>query len=426
MLKFLVVLVGVTVASSTMAEDWPHWRGAHRNDIVQEDSGWDGRNWLPEEPLWKKKLGHGASSPLAVGGRLYALGYSDGKDTVYCLDCGTGKEVWSSTYKCPEYGRFKVGDEGIYSGPNSTPEFDAETGYLYTLSTDGDLNCWDTKDSGRNIWGFNLYEQYGVTQRPKIGRQGLRDYGYTSSPLLHGDALIVEVGSKKGNLVAFSRQTGKQLWESENKDPAGHNAGPVPMTVQGVACIAVLTTKNLAVTRIDGGNEGKTVAEFPWATDFANNVASPAVHEDCVLITSGYNHHAICKLKISLQGATKIWEKPLASKVCTPVIYHGSVYWAWGTLKCLDWETGNLKWEGGKFGDPGSCIVTADKRLVVWGGTGKLALIETADRSPKVYRELAAKDGLVSADAWPHVVLAGGQLYLKDWHGNLKCYKLGR
>jgi outer membrane protein assembly factor BamB len=288
------------------------------------------------------------------------------------------------------------------------------------------LNCWDTGDRGKKIWGFNLYDEFHVPQRPKIGRQALRDYGYTSSPLVLGDALLVEVGSKQGNLVAFARQTGKQLWVSENKDPAGHNAGPVPMTLSGVPCVALLTIKGLVVTRVDKGNEGKTVAEYPWATDFANNIASPAVHEDSVLITSAYNHNAICKLKITLQGATKVWEKPLPSKVCTPVIYNSSIYWSWQTLKCLEWETGALKWEGGSFGDPGSCIATADGRVIVWGGAGKLALVETAERSPKGYKVLALKEGLVSTDAWPHVVLSGGHLYLKDWRGDLKCYKVGK
>ncbi len=363
---------------------------------------------------------------MVIGNRLYTLGYADGKDTLSCLDCETGKEVWSRSYDCPEYGRFKIGDEGIYSGPSSTPEFDPQTGYLYTLSTDGDLNCWDTQNQGKRIWGFNLYDEYGVTQRPKIGRQGLRDYGYTSSPLVLGEAVLVEVGSKRGNLVAFDRRTGKELWISENQDPAGHNAGPVPMQVEGNSCVAVLTTRNLVVTRVDPGNEGKMIAEFPWATDFANNVASPAVQDDCVLITSGYNHNAACKLKITLRGATKLWEQPLASKVCTPVIYKGNVYWAWGTLKCLNWDTGELLWQGGKYGDAGSCLVTADGRLIVWGRSGKLALVETVDRSPREYKELALKDGLAEADAWPHVVLAGSQLYLKDWHGHLKCFKLGR
>ncbi len=427
MRQFALVLLGLLALAPfrmSGAEDWPHWRGAQRSGIVREDSGWKAGKWPVGAALWGKNVGKGGTSPLVVGGRLYGLGYAEGKDTVYCLDATTGKEVWSVQYDCPQYGRFKTGDEGLYSGPSSTPEFDPETGCLYTLSTDGDLNCWDTQDKGRKVWGINLYDKYDVPQRPKIGRQALRDYGYTSSPLIQGDSLLVEVGSELGNLIALSRKTGKQLWTSENKDPAGHNAGPVPMTVEGVPCAATLTSRHLHVTRLDKGNEGKTIAEYIWETDFTNNIASPAVHENFVLITSAYNHNALCKLKIELTGATKVWETPHPSKICTPVIYNGHIYWSWRTLKCLDWETGKLQWEGGKFGDAGSCLITSDSRLIVWGGSGKLGLVDTADQSPKSYRELSLQDGLAATDAWPHVVLSGGRLFCKDWHGNLKCYAL--
>lgn len=422
----LSAFISLAVAAVAQAEDWPHWRGARRNDVAREDSGWEAGKWPLTAAAWGKSVGKGGTSPLVVGGRLFTMGNADGKDTVYCLDTATGKVVWSVQYDCPPYGRFKTGDEGLYSGTSSTPEFDPETGLLYTLSTDGDLNCWDTHDKGRKVWGINLYDQYDVQQRPKIGRQSLRDYGYTSSPLVYGDSLIVEVGSKAGNLIAFARKTGKQIWTSENKDLAGHNAGPVPILVEGVPCVATLTLRHLVVTRLDPGSEGKTVAEYLWETDFANNIASPAVHENFVLITSAYNHNAICKLKIDLRGATKVWKTPLASTICTPVIYNGHVYWSWGTLKCLDWETGARRWEGGKFGDAGSCVVTTDGRLIVWGGSGKLALVDTADHSPKSYRELSVQDGLASTDAWPHVVLSSGRLFCKDWHGNIRCYSFER
>jgi hypothetical protein len=79
-------------------------------------------------------------------------------------------------------------------------------------------------------------------------------------------------------------------------------------------------------------------------------------------------------------------------------------------------------WEGGNFGDAGSCILTSDGRLIVWGKQGKLACVETAERSPEAYTELAVRDGIFNTDVWPHVVLSGGQLFCKDRAGNLVCF----
>jgi hypothetical protein len=63
--------------------------------------------------------------------------------------------------------------------------------------------------------------------------------------------------------------------------------------------------------------------------------------------------------------------------------------------------------------------------LIVWGQRGKLALLETAKRSPKKYEELALRDGVLKELAWPHVVLADGRVYCRDRSGNLACFRMG-
>jgi outer membrane protein assembly factor BamB len=417
------LLTLLVAAGSVAGADWPHWRGPARDGRTDEPSGWSDGRWLPDRPAWTAIVGSGASSPLVIGECVYFLGRSGGRDVVRCLSATNGKELWTTGYRGPEYGRFHNGDEGLYSGPSSTPEYDPETKLLYTLGPDGDLHCWNTATDGKEVWALNLYDAHKVKQRPRLTRAPLRDYGYTSSPLVHRSWLLVEVGSPRGTLVAFDKKTGKEVWTSELTDEAGHNAGPVPITVEGVPCVALLTQRNLTIIRLDAGKEGKTVATYPWVTDFANNIASPAVRDHFVLITSAYNQNAICKLKVTLAGIEKVWQRPYPSKVCTPVIHGDHVYYAWQKMRCLDWETGEQQWEGGAFSDPGSCVVTADNRLIVYGGNGKLALVESVKRSPKEYKELAVKDRMFKTQAWPHVVIAGGRVYCRDREGNLTCFE---
>lgn len=425
-LRYVPFLHAVLIVLASTAADWPHWRGPNRNDIVNGPSGYDGGKWRLNE-LWQTNVGDGSTSPIVVDGKLYAMGNRNGRDTVRCLDAATGKTIWTTSYACGPYGRKAMGDQGLYRGTSSTPSFDVATGLLFTLSIDGDLHCWDTNERGRKVWHVNLYDKYDSFQRPRVGRSGHRDYGYTTSPLVQGDCVIVEVGAAEGNLMAFDKHSGRRVWASENRDPAGHTGGPVPMSVEGVACVAVFTHNHLLVARIDKGHEGETVAAYPWQTSFANSIATPAVHENFVLITAGYNHHTICKLEITLRGgARKVWEQEYCSKVCSPVIHKGHVYWCWRDVHCLDFETGQPQWIGPSgLGDPGSCIVTSDDRLVVYCDEGDLLLMETAVRSPSKPTVLARRDRLFRTDAWPHVVLADGRLYCKDRRGSLKCLAVG-
>ncbi len=418
------ILLFMLVPTLAVADDWPHWRGPERTDITAETSGWDEGAWPPGEPTWSAQVGAGGSSPIIAGGRVYTIGWSDDTDHVQCRDAASGELVWSQSYPAPKWGRHHRGDESLYHGPSSTPEFDAETGYLYTLSLDGDLNCWDGGRDGARVWGRNLIDDLAVPQRPNVGG-AVRDYGYTTSPLVTGAWLIVEVGAPTGSLIAFDKRTGEVRWASACTDPAGHSGGLAPLEVEGIPCVAVLTLHRLLVVRLDAGHEGETLAEFPWETSYAQSIATPVPFGDSVVLTSGYSQSRTARVRITPDGAELVWEaKGQYSKVCTPIIHGGRVYFAWQRLRCLDWETGALRWEGGSFGDDASLLLTGDDRLIVFGHRA-LVLCEGAGRAD-AYAELSRRSGVGEAASWPHVILANGRLYARDLEGMLMCFDLGR
>lgn len=404
------------------AADWPCWGGPAGNDTTTETSGWDGNAWPLTGPTWTASVGAGAATPLVVAGRVYVMGWRQGHDTVACLDAATGERVWQRRYPCPSHGRYHSGDEGSYSGPSATPAYDPVTGLLYTLSIDGDFNCWNTREGGRRVWGMNLYDTYKVPQRPDVGG-GVRDYGYSTAPLIYGDWVIVEVGAHEGALMAFDKASGRRVWVSQCHDPAGQCGGLVLMTVQSVPCVAVLTIRELVIVRLDPGHEGQTATTWPWQTDYANSIPTPAVAGDLVILTSDYNLSRTVALRVTLAGVKQLWQQRYYSQVCSPVIHDGYLYLAWGFLRCADLATGKQLWTGGRFGNDGSILLTADNRLIVCGN-GRLALVEAEPQAGGKYVELASRKLKGRAPWWPHVVLAGGRIYAKSAHGELLCFTL--
>jgi len=421
-------------ASFSQAQDWSHWRGSERNGITSQTSGWTGDAWIGDTPSWKTNTGSGATSPLIIGDEVYVIGWQNHHDVLRCLDLRSGNEKWAQKYAGQEYGRHAVGDQNFFRGVTGTPEYDAKSQRLFTLSCDGNLRAWNiaSGENGSPLWSLNLYQDYGIERRPQITKKKntLRDYGYTSSPLAFGANIIVEVGDPKtGNLMAFRQSDGKRMWSSENRDVAGHSGGPNLLEVDGVPCAVVATSYHLLVTRLDGDHAGETVAEYPWATDYSNTIASASPHQasQSVLIASRYNNNAMARVEISLQnGAREVWRNRYPTGVCTPVVFKDHIYFANKGIYCVDFSDGKLVWEGGRVSDAGSCIVTGDERLITWANGGDLTLTETATRSPQSFRILAVKRALLNDMAWPHVIAANGHLLVKTVNGDLMCYSLDK
>ncbi|MBD3676395.1 MAG: PQQ-binding-like beta-propeller repeat protein [Planctomycetaceae bacterium] len=433
MLRVLISLICLQCSLIPVsAEDWPFWRGLHRNDHVATHSGWSGDRWpLTEE--WQIEVGEGSTTPIVADGQVITMGYADEKETVVALDIETGKTLWKQSYPAPRYGRYAVGDKGLYFGPTASPEYDPETKLVFTLGCDGELACWNAAEQGREVWRKNLYEIYQMEQRPGEGERNRnqRDYGYITAPRIYKNWLLVETGGKAGTICAFDKQTGRQVWASEHQGFAGHSGGLVVMNVEGVPCQASLSFQEFLVMRLDPGHEGETVGVYEWPSAYANNLLTPTVLDDTAFLSSWHsfgekNNPTTHRVRVTLKGIEKLWEQPVSSHLCSPVVKADRIYIAGPELRCLDLNTGTTIWKGAGFDYGASCVLTKDDRLIVLGNRGKLRLIDTAGHRQSDYTELALRNTLTKDDLWSHVVVARDRILCKDVRGRLQCLKIGR
>src|SRR5687767_15190139 len=120
-----LVLVCAT-AVAAFGDDWPQYRGPDRNGISKE-TGWLDQ-WPQQGPpiAWKANVGLGFSSIVVSKGRAVTVGFADDKDTVFCFDAVSGKEVWKHSYPS------ELGDKYYEGGTTGCATFDG--GKLYWLS----------------------------------------------------------------------------------------------------------------------------------------------------------------------------------------------------------------------------------------------------------------------------------------------------
>lgn len=416
------------VAAPGQRSDWSQWRGPHRDGVTPESSGWP-NGWPPRE-LWRANVGAGISSPLVVGDRVYTVGWSDDSDRVECRDAATGKVLWSPSYSSPRHTRKGATHGSMYKGPMATPAMDTGTGWLFTLSCDGPLSCWETGSGGKRRWSVPLADRFHI--------QGVKPEfnGFVPSPLLRGEWVIVEAGASEGNLLAFDKGTGELRWASAARDAMGIGS-PAAMTVDGIPCVAAITRQTLLVARMDKDHLGETLLEYPWPSYYAENAPSPVVAGGQVFLTmceSSGRRTALLTPGLGSAGHVRIdyVTKDFFTCTSTAVFFEGYLYFRSGKrVRCVRLATGKDMWsspekfvENHEMGaEVGNLLVAAgDRKLIIWDGQRGGDLV-VADASPSApFHELARVKGVLATGmCYPHIALAGGRIVCRSSSGDLVC-----
>jgi outer membrane protein assembly factor BamB len=386
------VPAGVTAqqGAAAPAATWPGFRGPERDGVSHEliRASWEGLT-----PMWKKPIGGGRASFAIAGGRAFTIEQRKANEVVAAYDVMTGRELWTHAWPA-HFSQWMGGGEG----PRATPTW--ADGFVFALGGTGELYCLDAA-TGHPVWHTNILKDAGA--------KNLR-WGMAGSPLVAGDAVIVQPGGPAGHSVAaYDRHTGKRLWSALDDHTA--YASPMQVTLLGVPQFLVVTASRLVGLSLDRRD---VLWEFPWHTDHDANAGQPIViGENRVFYSSGYGAGAVV-IELTKAGdrfsVREVWRNiRMKNRQSSSVLHDGFIYGLdEGILACLDASTGALKWKGGRYGH-GQVLLVGDY-LVITTEDGDLVLVAATPDS----RQELAHVTILNDETWNVPALADGILLVRN------------
>ncbi|MBL8797901.1 MAG: PQQ-like beta-propeller repeat protein [Planctomycetia bacterium] len=393
--------------AAAVAADWPQWQGPDRTGISKETGLL--KTWPKDGPplAWKVKgLGGGYTTPSVAQGRIYGMSYKGNEEVVWALNEADGKELWNTKIAAK-------GQAGYNEGSRCSPTVDGDR--VYVLGISSDVVCLDAA-SGKILWQKNLKKDYA-------GKM-MSGWGYSESPLVDGDKLIVTPGGKDASLVALNKKDGELLWKAQvpQGDGAGYSS-VIAADVQGTRqYIQFMGRGVVGIAAADG--------KFLWRYDKPHNttanISTPIYHDGHVFAGSGYGTGGgLAKLTKQATGDFKADEvyftKQMQNHHGGMVLVDGHIYGNnQGQLACINFLTGEVKWNERKPGK--GSIAFADGHIYYRNEGGPIVLVEA---NPKEYVEKGrfTQPDRSGKSAWPHPVIANGKLYILD-QDLLLCYDI--
>jgi outer membrane protein assembly factor BamB len=365
---------------------WPGFRGPRRDSIipgVRIETDW---SRSPPVELWRRPIGPGWSSFAVHGDLIYTQEQRGDDEAVSCYNASTGEPVW----RYQTAARFWESQGG--PGPRATPTLGGRR--VYTFGATGILNALDSGD-GTVVWSRNAASDTGVE---------LPDWGFASSPLVTGDAVIVAVA---GALVAYDLESGDPRWFGPAREVS--YSSPHLLTIDGVEQVLIL--HEAGVTSVAPA-DGMLLWEHAWP---GFRIVQPALTADGDLLICS-ERIGTRRLAVSTGPGGWTIEERWTSTALKPyfsdfVVHDGHAFGFDGSiLACIDLEDGERRWKGGRYGHGQLVLLPDQDLLLVVSERGELALVAAV---PDKFTELA-RFSAIEGKTWNHPVLVGGLLLVRN------------
>ena len=385
-----ILLTLLLAAGLCHADDWPHWMGPKRDNVWRETGVLDTFPKDVLKPLWKVPVAGGYAGPAVADGRVYLADFvspadpkaeeyerknTKGTERVLCFDAKTGKELWKHESACTYTISFP-------NGPRCTPAVTG--GKVYTLGAEGNLFCLDAA-TGKPVWSKDFKTDYGA-KTPL--------WGYAGHPFIDGQKVICIVGGDGACVVAFDKDTGKELWKNLTAREQGYSS---PAIIEEAGVRQLLVWHAESVNALDPETGKKFWSTLLKATN-GGAVMVPA-RDGELLFVGGYD--GVCKgykLTTDKPGVVELWtgdrRKGIYPVNGQPFLENGLLYGVdtKGELRCMELATGKRLWEsldavGGKAGQCATAfIVKHADRFILFNERGELII---ADMDRDGYREVS-------------------------------------
>ena len=405
MRKLTLSLCLAALLASPALANWPQWRGPDLNGVSAE-RGLPLKWTAAENVTWKLAMpDRSGSTPIVWGERLFLNVAEGDKLGLWCVDRSKGSVLWKRD--------LGGGNKRMRKHNMSSPSPVTDGKSVWVMTGTGLLKAFDFE--GRELWARDIQKDYGEF--------GL-NWGYASSPLLHGDSLYVQVlhgmnTDDPSYVLRVDKKTGKTLWRVERPTDAvreSPDAYTTPALLRYGKATEIVVSGGDYVT----GHDPATGKELwragglnPEREPFFRIVASPIVYDGLIYVPTRVK--PLLVLRAGGRGdVTKThlaWSTQNGPDVPTPVT-DGKFFYIVndrGIVWCLDAKTGKEVYAQQRLkpGTYSASPVLADGKLYVTNEDGLTSVIKAGPQ----FEVLAENDLAEYTLSSPAV--SEGQLFLR-------------
>ncbi|HLN56765.1 MAG TPA: PQQ-binding-like beta-propeller repeat protein [Bacteroidales bacterium] len=395
--SLFVLLLILSSFSPNQAQNWPCWRGPNGDGTSIEanlPTRWDSVTNV----AWKVSVpGTGYSSPIVFKDRLFittAIKETQEK-ILMCYDTRNGKVLWQRTVvKSP----FETKHDNN-SHASGTPATDGTKVFVSFLDgKDVVVAAYDF--SGKQLW----LQKPGTFASP---------HGYSCSPLLFEDKVIINGSSQENPFVAALGKTdGKIIWKVAHERPSHSFSTPIIRKIAGKTQLIFCGNREIASYNPSDGSK------YWYVSGPSEDFCSTPVYNEktgLILVSSAWPQRVLVAIKPDGSGdVTKthvVWQQREGAYYVPSPVYKDNLLFTTmttGKLHCIDAVNGNIIWTE-NMGPQYSSPVIAGGLIYMPKDDGVITVIKPGNKFESIAKNPIGEKMFASP------AVSNGKIYLRSF-----------